>query len=129
MPGRVYKSFFITLILVLIGISSSDAQVTFIPMDNAQTDHLKAYGIAFKALQMGKKVEWLLNYRAGSFAFDSNDELTGLCLIRGVTAEQLSSAELSDIYRTIEVENMERVVPGKGPGDCGLYPSQSGAVG
>jgi hypothetical protein len=115
MHRRVYKSLIISLILVLIGISSSKAQVTFIPMDNAQTDHLKAYGIAFKALQMGKKVEWLLNYRAGSFVFDTNDELTSLCLIRGVTTEPLSSAELSDIYRTIEVENMERVVLEKAP--------------
>jgi hypothetical protein len=100
---------------MLIGFSASYSQVTLIPMDNAQTDHLKAYGIAFKALQMGKKVEWLLNYRAGSFVFDSDDELTTQSLIRGVTAEEIGSAELADIYRTIEVENMERVVLEKVP--------------
>ncbi len=103
------------LLLSLFTIEGLQAQVTMIPMDDTQTDHLKAYGIAFKALQMGKKVEWLLNYRGGSFVYDDNEELAGLCLLRGVVTEQISSAQLADIYRTIDVENMERVVLEKPP--------------
>jgi hypothetical protein len=38
-----------------------------IPMDDVQKDHLKSYGIAFWALQNGGEVDWLLNYRGGSF--------------------------------------------------------------
>ena len=90
-------------------------QVTLIPMDETQTDHLKAYGITFKALEKGKSAEWLLNYRGGSFVFDADDELTEFCLIRGVYIENISSGQLADIYRTIEVENMERVVLEKAP--------------
>ena len=105
----------LTALLTLAALVSIQAQVTLIPMDDTQTDHLKAYGIAFKALQMGKKVEWLLNYRGGSFVFDNNDELASLCLIRGVASQQIGSAGLADIYRTIDVENMERVTLEKPP--------------
>ncbi|MEP0829436.1 MAG: asparagine synthetase B [bacterium] len=101
--------------LLFFASAAVSAQVTLIPMDEAQADHLKAYGIAFKALEMGKKVEWLLNYRAGSFAIDSDPEIARLCLIRGVTAMEITSADLADIYRTIDVENMERVVLEKVP--------------
>ena len=38
-----------------------------VPMDDAQANHLKAYGLTFWVLQKGLKCEWLLNYRGGSF--------------------------------------------------------------
>src|SRR6185436_363117 len=38
-----------------------------VPMDDRQTDHLKAYGLTFWILVQGQKAEWLLNYRGGSF--------------------------------------------------------------
>ncbi len=100
---------------MIIAFVNVSAQVTLIPMDETQTDHLKAYGIAFKALEKGIKVEWLLNYRGGSFVFDANDELTNDCLVRGVKTEQITSADLADIYRTIDAENMERVMLEKAP--------------
>jgi hypothetical protein len=46
------------------------AQKLLIPMDLSQSDHLKAYGIAYDALKRGMQVEWLLNYRGGSFMMD-----------------------------------------------------------
>lgn len=72
------------LILFMLGFGvGAKAQVMFIPMDNTQSDHLKAYGIAFKALEKGMTVEWLLNYRGGSFILNADDELGGLCILRG----------------------------------------------
>ena len=38
-----------------------------VPMDDAQMDHLKAYGLTYRALKRGVKAEWLLNYRSGAF--------------------------------------------------------------
>ena len=38
-----------------------------IPMDNTQSNHLKAYGVVYHALKKGLEVQWLLNYRGGSF--------------------------------------------------------------
>src|SRR5206468_8336717 len=46
-----------------------------IPMDDSQTDHLKAYGLTYKAIQAGLKAEWLLNYRGGSFLIPDLDAL------------------------------------------------------
>lgn len=99
---------FCILLIALISTSVA-AQTLFIPMDNTQNDHLKAYGIAFKALEKGMTVEWLLNYRGGSFLMNADDEISSLCLLRGVTTETKTSSEVADIYRTIDVENMDRV--------------------
>jgi len=103
------------LLSLIIAFGSASAQVLFIPMDFAQTDHLKAYGIAFRALEIGINVEWLLNYRAGSFAMETNPELENLCIMRGVYAENITTEKLSEIYQTINSENMERVILEKVP--------------
>ena len=68
------------LIIVLFNICLP--QKILIPMDNTQTDHLKAYGIAFLNLKKSIDVEWLLNYRGGSFLFDDYSDIkTWLILI------------------------------------------------
>ena len=46
------------------------ADKLLIPMDQIQKDHLKAYGIAFWTLEKNINIEWLLNYRGGSFLID-----------------------------------------------------------
>ena len=48
----------------------SAADKLLIPMDQIQKDHLKAYGIAFWTLEKNINIEWLLNYRGGSFLID-----------------------------------------------------------
>ncbi|MDH3367474.1 MAG: hypothetical protein OEO17_06485, partial [Gemmatimonadota bacterium] len=49
--------------------SSGAVQATqlLIPMDDRQTNHLKAYGVTFRSIKRGGRAEWLLNYRGGSF--------------------------------------------------------------
>lgn len=86
-----------------------------IPMDETQTDHLKAYGIVYQLLDKGQKGEWLLNYRDGSFLVGYSQEALDMCLLAGVSYEQISSDQVADIYRQIEVENMERVELEKAP--------------
>jgi hypothetical protein len=78
-----------------------------IPMDLSQTDHLKAYGIAWEALSRGLKVEWLLNYRGGSFMMDPAPEIENACRLRGVLVE---TADAGAVYGEIEQGNMEVVV-------------------
>jgi hypothetical protein len=84
------------------------AQKLLIPMDLSQTDHLKAYGIAYDALEKGIKVEWLLNYRGGSFMLDNDADIANDCRLRGVKAEDAGGA--GDIYLEIENANMEVVL-------------------
>ncbi len=106
--------FLIIAIFVLLPMQLFAAGL-LIPMDESQTDHLKAYGLVYKALEQGKQAEWLLNYRAGSFLIEQSPEMVNLALVMGVTCEQVSSGQIADIYRIIEVENMERVELEKAP--------------
>jgi hypothetical protein len=95
--------------------SGALAQRILIPMDNTQTDHLKAYGATFWVLEEGGTAEWLLNYRGGSFLCDKYAGLENRLLSRGVTFEEINSSQAADIYQTIEVENMEKAQLEKPP--------------
>ena len=90
-------------------------QYVLIPMDFSQTDHLKAYGIAYWSLEKGVNVEWLLNYRGGSFLVRQFPGLEQECRIRGVAFEAIDAAKVNEIYATIENENMERILLEKAP--------------
>ncbi len=102
-------------ILYSLATMPATAQQCLIPMDFVQTDHLKAYGIAYWSLSRGVNVEWLLNYRAGSFLMPVFPGLEGECRIRGVKYEIIGAGEVNSIYATIESENMERVLLEKAP--------------
>ncbi len=103
---RTWQSALITLfILIFIPSSSLFAQKILIPMDLKQTDHLKAYGIAYWALTKNLDVDWLLNYRAGSFMLDNYDIVTKECRIRGVFFEELTGSQSAQIYSDIQNEN------------------------
>ncbi|HVP57971.1 MAG TPA: asparagine synthetase B, partial [bacterium] len=84
-------------------------------MDLAQTDHLKAYGLAYWCLEQGLNVEWLLNYRAGSFMIDANDLVARKATLMGVAFDLVPDGQVAEIYSTIERENMEVVLLEKAP--------------
>lgn len=87
-----------------------------IPMDDSQTDHLKAYGIVYKMLKSGTKVYWLLNYRGGSFAADVVDRSAELqARTAGVTVKTITSNDYAGILETIKNNNMEKVTLEKPP--------------
>ena len=48
-------------------MASVRASYLLIPMDMGQSNHLKAYGIAYYAVAGEIEMSWLLNYRGGSF--------------------------------------------------------------
>lgn len=70
-------------------------------MDNTQKDHLKAYGIAYWILSFDQEVEWLLNYKGGSFMVESNPKFEKECLLRGVSYQKISDALALGIYTEI----------------------------
>jgi hypothetical protein len=76
---------------------------------------LKAYGVAYWALENGVNVEWLLNYRGGSFFLDYNTAAERLLRVRGVSFAILSGAESASVYATLEQENMDVVLLEKAP--------------
>ena len=96
-------------------ISFSVGQKIMIPMDQAQNDHLKAYGISYYSLTKGINVEWLLNYRGGAFLFDENQLIISECKIRGVSFEKINTSDLVSLYSTIDQNNMDIVLLEKNP--------------
>lgn len=88
-----------------------------IPMDLKQADHLKSYGVAFWLLEKGGVVDWLLNYRGGSFLMDYADALARECRIRGVSFESLGGTEAATLYAEVQREdnNMDVVRLEKAP--------------
>ncbi len=94
------------------------ASYLLIPMDDgSQKNHLKAYGITFYSLLKGKKVQWLLNYRGGSFLLEDNEDFRNECVIRGVSYELITDSEALDILAFIgsPSQNMESVILEKAP--------------
>jgi len=86
------------------------AQKILINMDLTQADHLKAYGLAFWTLERGVNVEWLLNYRGGSFLMDYSTVIEREARVRGVSFNLLDATALAQITATIEQENMDIVL-------------------
>jgi len=84
-------------------------------MDLQQSDHLKAYGIAFWTLEKGINVEWLLNYRGGSFLIDHYPEIERELRLRGVASVSVTGSDAARIYDAIEKGNMEVVLLEKVP--------------
>ena len=76
-----------------------------IPMDLKQTDHLKSYGVAFLLLEKNGEVDWLLNYRGGSFMMDYSDVLARECRVRGVFFESLTASDAASIYAEVQRED------------------------
>jgi hypothetical protein len=75
-------------------------------MDDAQTNHLKAYGITYWVLQNGVEAKWLLNYRGGSFMMLYNADIETECIVRGVSYEVVADVQASLILTEISGEDV-----------------------
>jgi hypothetical protein len=109
------RTFFSFFLLLLPGVIS--AQKILIPMDLKQADHLKAYGVAYWTLTKNVEVDWLLNYRGGSFMIDAVDLVSAECRVRGVTYELLTGSEAVRILAEVQSDenNMDAVRLEKAP--------------
>ncbi|MGB0840020.1 MAG: hypothetical protein ACPGXL_07770 [Chitinophagales bacterium] len=95
------KIIFSLLILGCLMPSSSNAAQLLLHMNEKQNDHLKAYGIAYYALDRGIDVDWLLNYEGGSFSMKYAKELELECVRRGVSFKVTPDAQYTGILRKI----------------------------
>ncbi|MGD8496752.1 MAG: hypothetical protein PVF05_11210 [Gemmatimonadales bacterium] len=91
------------------------AQNLLVPMDEAQENHLRAYGLAYWAIEQGESAEWLLNYRSGSFLLPNQRRIVEQAALMGVTVQPLSGADLAQLRATIADGNMEAVPLEKAP--------------
>jgi len=101
--------------LVCFGAGNALAQQILIPMDLTQTNHLKAYGLAYFALTKGRPVDWLLNYRGGSFLMPDDENIVLEARLRNVLFQPVSGADVASIQAEIAANNMETVRLEKAP--------------
>jgi hypothetical protein len=117
-----FKRYF--LFLLLFAFAGVRAAQVLIPMDLAQANHLKAYGIAYWVLKQNVTVDWLLNYRGGSFAMPYAQAIETECKIRGVSYEVIADGQYSAILTTIAdpEQNMDLMKLEKAPKICVYSP-------
>jgi hypothetical protein len=111
MNCRLIASLGMTVVLS----ASAHSQQLLIPMDDAQQNHLKAYGLTFQALKVGMKAEWLLNYRGGAFLLPDTPELRRRAGLDGISAEQVDAGRVNAIRNEIANSNMDAVALEKAP--------------
>jgi hypothetical protein len=92
-------------VFFIVAFLNVKASFLLIPMDETQKNHLKAYGIAYYALENNLDVKWLLNYKGGSFLFGNTTTLEKECAIRGVTSQIIADVQAAAIIT--EISNPE----------------------
>ena len=92
---------YIVLVLTLCFKLNAWASYILVPMDETQTNHLKAYGIAYWVLENQQEVDWLLNYRGGSFLIKNQSLIEKECKIRGVSYQIIADVQSTQILRKI----------------------------
>lgn len=111
------KNSLFSLFFILFSIHLSASSI-LIPMDaDTQKNHLKAYGITYWVLSKQQKVQWLLNYRGGSFLLPDGESIRKECQIRGVSFEILSDNQANTILDEISSpsKNQDAVILEKAP--------------
>ncbi len=97
---------YLLIFLAVLTASPSFAQVKIlIPMETDQTNHLKAYGIAYRYLLKGGELDWLLNYRGGAFMYEFTNEVAAECQLKGVSYELLNGTQTAQVYADVKDEN------------------------
>ncbi len=103
------------VIAALLVATRLEAQHLLIPMDDAQVNHLKAYGVTFQALRDGVRSEWLLNYRGGAFLVPDLPAVRRNAALAGVTFEVADGNAVAAMRREIAEGNMDAVPLEKAP--------------
>ena len=98
------KLFKYIIFIILFPVFANSQVKLLIPMDLTQTAHLKAYGIAYRHLQDGKELDWLLNYRSGAFLFDFSQDIENECKTQGVIYELLNGTQTVQLYADVKDE-------------------------
>jgi hypothetical protein len=105
----------ICFVLAAVAATTARAQQLLVPMDLTQSNHLKAYGLAYYALERGYTVDWLLNYRGGSFLIPAVNELVLDARLKNVSFVEVTGAEVAQVHAEIARSNMEVVRLEKAP--------------
>jgi hypothetical protein len=111
--------------VLLLAALPAHAQRLLVPMDDAQTDHLKAYGLTYSAIKSGLQAEWLLNFRGGAFLLADTPEIRRRAALDGIAIEPIGAAQLASIRQEMAGSNMEAVPLEKAPRIAVYTPSDA----
>lgn len=81
-----------------------------IPMDESQKNHLKSYGVAYKALSKEYEVDWMLNYQGGAFAMSYSKEIETICRLKGVSYYIVTPSQYSQVLEEISAPSVNQDV-------------------
>lgn len=95
------KKYIIFISVILLFINKIFASYILIPMDESQKNHLKSYGIAYWILSTGVEIDWLLNYKGGSFMCKYHQTIENECVIRGVSYSVIADVQSTAILQSI----------------------------
>lgn len=127
--SRWHSTLFLVLLLFLIGPNIAAAQWLLIPMDiGAQTNHLKAYGLTYWALEVPREYRcyWWLNYRGGAFVLPDSSDVRIRAALMGVSFEAMDDATYSSIKASVlQGSNMDEILLEKAPKIAVYAPSEA----
>lgn len=103
------------ILMFILILSLNISADVFIPMDDSQNDHLKAYGIVYRMLEKGCKCHWLLNYMGGSFIIEDDEEAMDECARNIVTANIISQNQRDAVIQKITNDGKKDIVLEKAP--------------
>jgi hypothetical protein len=112
----ILKKYSLLLLLLVLSYVAKASSI-LIYMDESQKNHLKAYGIAYWSIKQQAEVDWLLNYRGGSFLIKYNKTVEDECKVRGISYEVIADGKVNAILNEINNPdvNMEMVKLEKTP--------------
>ena len=79
-------------------------------MDGEQSNHLKAYGIAYLSIEKEIDVKWLLNYKGGSFLIKADNNIENECKIRNVSYKLIADLQSNRILNDISKNDVNQEV-------------------
>ena len=86
------------------------ANYLVIPMDETQKNHLKSYGVAYKALSLEYEVDWMLNYQGGAFCLSYSKEVETLCRLKGVSYYIITPSQYANVLEEISSPSVNQDV-------------------
>lgn len=110
-------------------VNTVAAQWLIVPMERgAQTNHLKAYGLTYWALEAPREYRcyWWLNYRGGAFVLPDAQNVRVRAALMDVRFEPMSLAEYNTIKDTVlQSNNMDEILLEKAPKIAVYAPSEN----
>ena len=124
-----FRHFVLAIFFFFIVSNFATAQWLLIPMEHGkQTNHLKAYGLTYWALEVPREYRcyWWLNYRGGAFVLPDSQDVRVRAALMGVRFEAMSDADYTAIKESVlEGSNMDEILLEKAPKIAVYAPSEA----